>query len=124
MAIEILTFTDGPLLAPHWLEIRRGWEDCWEREYGALGELGFSAARNVKEREVAEGLPVRSREAAGVRNPDLLFVASPGSIELGGLEITAHSPDGSNIEKRYPFLWAARRRGLAAMVLTPYQKRR
>jgi hypothetical protein len=122
--IQVLTFTDGPLPGPQWLEIKRGWEKCWDDNYGSLGDLEFLESRNLKEKEVFAALPARSREAVGVRNPDLLFVASPGEIELGGLDLTVHSPDGSNIEKRYPFLWAARRKGLLGMVLTPYQKQR
>lgn len=122
--IQILTYSDGELIPPHWVEIKQGWEAAWNDNYRSIGALDFPAHRNLKESAVLEGLPRTSRDAVGVRNPDLLFVAEPGTLELGGVEITSHSPDGSNIEKRYPFLWAGRRNGLFALVLTPYQKRR
>lgn len=122
--IQILTYSDGEFIPPHLVEVKQGWEEAWNQSYRSIGALDFSKHFNLKESVFSESLPPASRDAVGVRNPDLLFVAEPGTLELGGLEITSHSPDGSNIEKRYPFLWAGRRNGLFALVLTPYQKRR
>jgi hypothetical protein len=124
MTITVSIYTDGPLLGVEWSQIRQGWEDAWAQGYSSLGPLAFGEPRNLKDPTVFASLPPASQAAAEVRNPDLLFVAAEGSVELGGLEVTDHSPDGSNIEKRYPFLWAARRSRLFAAVLTPYQKRR
>jgi len=45
-------------------------------------------------------------------------------VELGGVEITDHSPDGSNADKRYPYLWASRQHLLDAFIVCPYQKTR
>jgi hypothetical protein len=57
-----------------------------------------------------------------VRNPDVYFAEATRAVELGGVEITVHSPDGANVEKRYPFVWVARREGINAFVACPYSK--
>jgi hypothetical protein len=126
---SVTTFTDGGNVPDAWDEIVAAWQHVWDADYGQLGSLAFEESVDLKSSAGAAKLPNRSRKAAEVRNPDLLFVVdglSGGSaqLELGGVEITAHAPDGSNIEKRYPFLWAARRAGLSAIVATPYQKQR
>jgi hypothetical protein len=127
--LEVATYTDGGNVPDAWREIAHAWNETWTGQYQALGELTFSHFIDLKDPMGAATLPLRSRAAAAIRNPDLLFLVGgcanlPAPVELGGIEITTHAPDGSNIEKRYPFLWAARRSGLSAMVATPYQKHR
>lgn len=119
------TFTDGHNVPDAWVEIVDAWTKCWDAHYRSnVGSISFLTPENLKDDRILRRLPPRSRGAVEIRNPDLLFVADSGAFELGGVEITTHSPDGSNIEKRYPFAWAARRVGLAAVVATPYQKAR
>jgi hypothetical protein len=67
-------------------------------------------------------LPSRLKKIAVIRNPDVYFVEESTGVELGGIEFTAHSPDGSNAEKRYPFLWIARREGVHAFIASLYSK--
>jgi hypothetical protein len=126
---DVVTYTDGRNPPDAWRAITRAWTQTWTRQYQALGDLKFSHFVDLKDPVGAASLPPRSLAAARIRNPDLMFLvdggaAAPAPIELGGIEITTHAPDGSNIEKRYPFLWAARRSGLSAIVATPYQKHR
>lgn len=79
---------------------------------------------NLKASGNRVGLPAGLLRIERIRNPDVFFVEATRGIELGGIEITSHSPDGSNIEKRYPFLWAAPGSKANAFVATPYLKRR
>lgn len=127
--LEVVTYTDGGNVPDAWHEIAHAWSETWRSQYQALGGLTFNEFVDVKDPVGAASLPLRSLAATAIRNPDLLFVVGgcstlPIPVELGGIEITTHAPDGSNIEKRYPFLWAARRSELSAIVATPYQKHR
>ncbi len=123
--LQVQVYTDGSNTPHQWDPIRRSWVEVWASLYQrTLGRLAFVAPANLKDPMVLQALPRRSRRAVDVRNPDLLFVCPSLNLELGGIEITAHSPDGSNIEKRYPFAWAARREQLWAIIATPYEKHR
>lgn len=116
-------FVDGnetPLLG----SILAGWQREWDENYGHVRQLVFEGPVNLKTAAGAASLPPVYREVAEVRNPDLFFFERTLSVSLGGVEITDHSPDGSNADKRYPYLWASRRHGLAAFILCPYQKGR
>src|SRR2546423_1379650 len=122
-AATIEVYTDGENVPDAWRAIQAAWRRTWQHTYeGDLGGITFAEPRSLNDPAVIHRLPAASRESVDVRNPDLLFVAQPHAIQLGGIELTAHSPDGSNIEKRYPFAWVARRHGLSALVATPYQK--
>jgi hypothetical protein len=120
LTLQIQVFTDGANQHVELAYIRSAFDVEWRRNYAHLPDVQFMTAIDLK--RYASGYPELDR-AADVRNPDLFFWLA-GSGPLLGVEITAHSPDGSNIEKRYPFLWAARREGLSAFVATPYLKRR
>ncbi|MTD41171.1 hypothetical protein GIX45_21630 [Erwinia sp. CPCC 100877] len=123
--IQIDIFTDGE--ESHFLdEVVFHWLKKWKQDYSFLGEIIFNAPINVKTQLGFLALSPNLRQAFEIRNPDLFFVARLGrnAIPLGGIEITAHSPDGSNVEKRYPFLWAGRKYGFNAFIVSPYMKSR
>ncbi|WP_225182236.1 hypothetical protein [Pectobacterium aroidearum] len=123
--IQIDIFTDGE--ESHFLdEIVLHWLEQWKQDYSFLGDIIFNAPVNVKTQLGFFALTPMLRQAFEIRNPDLFFVANFGgnTIPLGGIEITAHSPDGSNVEKRYPFLWAGRKYGFNAFIVSPYMKSR
>src|SRR5262245_4106636 len=61
------------------------------------GSLKFEAGANLK-RISKMDVPPLLRQISGVRNPDLYFATNDHKTELGGIEITLHSPDGSNVE--------------------------
>lgn len=105
-------------------EIKHQWQARWAANYSKLGLLAFDDPINVKERSGLSKLPPRIQEAFLIRNPDIFFVASVVGTEivLGGIEITVHSPDGSNVEKRYPFIWSGRQFGFSAFIVCPYMK--
>lgn len=105
-------------------QIEASWQLEWGKHYGAEVELQFEQPINVKEAAESKVLPTRSRAVVVVRNPDIFFIEKTKKIELGGIEFTTHSPDGSNVEKRYPFIWASRQQGLTAIIASPYQKQR
>ena len=119
----IKTFLDGEdaSLLP---AIRQGWAQTWQKFYGSVVGLRFETPVNLKTAGGLAALPAHYKPVAGVRNPDLFFYESTKSIDLGGVEVTTHSPDGSNADKRYPYLWASRRAGLTALIACPYQKER
>lgn len=121
--MNIQPYTDGdePFGFP---EILASWKATWGRCYRSAAPIEFAAPLNVKQAGNRTALPPSLAYFERVRNPDLYFVESNSGLELGGIEITDHSPDGSNIEKRYPFLWASRRLGGNAFALSRYLKRR
>lgn len=121
--LQVQTYSDGP--APLGLrDIQMSWEATWRKHYHCNVPLQFRPPINIKNAANRTTLPDGLRYIEKVRNPDLYFFERTKCIELGGVEITDHSPDGSNIEKRYPYLWASRRRRLSAFVASRYLKRR
>src|SRR5262249_40746839 len=104
MILKVAIFTDG--FEPVGLqEIILGWQSTWEQTYTSEAQLIFLPQRNLKQAELRRTLPPVLEYVERIRNPDVYFVEETQGVELGGVEITDHSPDGSNIEKRYPFLW-------------------
>lgn len=96
----------------------------WDSMYGKYGSLEFLPIKNLKQNINTLDLLPHLKRIERIRNPDIFFTEVTQGIELGGIEITTHSPDGSNIEKRYPFLWVSGRTKSNAFVATPYLKRR
>lgn len=114
-------FSDGANEHPGESDILHYFHSRWDKKYrDRLGEVAFLPHVDLKRQ--TSGHPDLDA-AARVRNPDLFYWLRDKGPLLG-LEITTHSPDGSNIDKRYPFLWASRSRGFHAFVLTPYAKMR
>lgn len=124
MNLEISVYQDGGNQPEGLSEMIAAWQRVWMKEYGQHATLRFTGTVNVKELAAQSDLPVKLKKIAAIRNPDVYFVEKSLSIELGGVEITTHSPDGSNVEKRYPYLWASRRGGVSGFVACPYQKTR
>lgn len=120
--MEITIFVDGDANPVGLDQIVKSWQDAWAENYADLGPLNFGSPINLKLIANRQNLPEALDEIERVRNPDIYFVDAKTRNALGGVEITTHSPDGSNIEKRYPFLWVSRRVGADAFVATPYQK--
>lgn len=119
MTIEIETYVDGGNQGIGKRDIEKAFLVTWKDKYqGQYGSVVFLPPIDLKR---ASSGHERLDRAADVRNPDIFFWGRRLGPLLG-VEITTHSPDGSNIEKRYPFLWAARREGLSAIVATPYLK--
>jgi hypothetical protein len=123
--IKVDVYVDGEE-TPFLDEIKSKWLELWAAKYASLGELEFGNSVNVKEQAGVASLPASLKDAFEIRNPDIFFAARlNGKITpLGGIEITVHSPDGSNVEKRYPFIWAGRKHGFTAFVVCPYMKSR
>lgn len=122
--IEVLSYLDGSNEPEGFREVIAAFEKTWLSKYGAAGTLRFPSPVNVKQAEERHSLPPDLRRIAGIRNPDFFFYVPRFNAELGGVEITGHSPDGSNVEKRYPFLWASRRGGTDAFIASYYLKKR
>lgn len=119
--VDIQPYVDGGNQAAGKSVLEAAFARKWSADYaGRYGPLRFlddiDLKRNLSGHRTLD-------DAAAVRNPDLFYWAN-GYGDVGGVEITTHSPDGSNIEKRYPFVWAARRSSLCAFVATPYLKQR
>jgi len=125
--VEITVFQDGENASPEREAIEAAIIKTWRKYYDKSASLRIRVGCvNLKEHpEAARSLPKLSK-IYDVRNPDIYFVAKHGDkfTELGGVEITTHSPDGSNVDKRYPFLWAAGQWPINAFVATPYMKQR
>ena len=102
------------------------WQERWASNYFNLGILAFAEPVNVKALAGLGQLPIKTQKAFLIRNPDIFFVATVNGREivLGGVEITVHSPDGSNVEKRYPFIWSGRQFGFSAFIVSPFMKER
>ena len=127
LSVQITVFQDGENDGDGRTAIEAGIQRTWSEHYAEECKLiiipGFV---NLKQQpDAVKALPIL-RNIYAVRNPDLFFLATFGSkqAELGGVEITSHSPDGSNVDKRYPFLWAAGQWPVHAFVVTPYMKQR
>lgn len=122
--VQVSVFTDGENKPQGYEQIISGWKKAWVDKYPQVGELSFEPGPNLKEVPGDNAAPAGLWRVVAVRNPDLFFVDVDSQFIVGGSEITTHSPDGSNVEKRYPFLWAAGREGVNGFVLCPYQKTR
>src|SRR4051812_29479905 len=122
--LTVEVYADGAEPHEAWNSIRDAWAAEWARSHAVLGNLHFAGNRDLKATEVRAVLPPRLSFISDIRNPDLFFTVREHRLELGGLEFSTHSPDGSNIDKRYPLLWSARRYGVHGFLLTPYSKRR
>ena len=121
--IKITTFVDGDV--PIFLNnIINWWSSEWGNRFYELGNLTFERTLDVKKKDGFDSLPSHLKSAFLVRNPDIFFVAKVGDqdVVLGGVEITTHSPDGSNVEKRYPFVWSGRKYGFNSFIVCPYMK--
>ena len=119
--LNVVCFCDGD--EPEVLKnISREMSMHWEKNYKT--EIIFKESINIKQLKNKKLLPEKLKKIEEIRNPDIYFFEENNKIELGGIEITTHSPDGSNIEKRYPFLYAAGLYKTNAFVATPYLKRR
>lgn len=105
-------------------DVVKSWLQVWNDKYKAYAELEFRKGSNLKVNTSVAVLPEITKKIISVRNPDIYFVEASRQLELGGIEITVHSPDGSNVEKRYPYLWASRKYGINAFVACPYSKER
>jgi hypothetical protein len=125
--VEIIVFQDGENVSPEREAIDAAIKKTWTAYYSSVCPLRIElGSENLKKQsDAAVALP-KLREIYVIRNPDIYFVARKGDVtaELGGVEITTHSPDGSNVDKRYPFLWAAGQWSVHAFVATPYMKQR
>lgn len=124
MQLNINIYQDGENESEGLGEIIKSWAEVWETEYCSHAQLQFSETKNVKLLSVHSNLPPKLSKIAVIRNPDIYFVETNSGIELGGVEITTHSPDGSNVEKRYPYLWISRRQQVSGFVACPYSKTR
>ncbi|HEX2072063.1 MAG TPA: hypothetical protein VHF90_10500 [Thermoleophilaceae bacterium] len=122
--LTVEVYADGSEPHDAWGVIRDAWATEWSSTYPSIGAVAFEEARDLKAADVRAALPPRLSFISDIRNPDLFFTIREHRLELAGLEFSTHSPDGSNIEKRYPLLWSARRYGVHGFLLTPYSKRR
>ena len=121
--LSIRPYFDGP--EPFGFQaILQSWTESWSRHYSQDATLTFLSPINLKQAQNRADLPSGLKILERIRNPDLFFSEESRGIELGGIEITDHSPDGSNIEKRYPFLWASRRGKISAFAVSRYLKQR
>ena len=120
----ILTFLDGDSPSPLVDDVLRALGEGWSRYYPELPALEFRAPVNLKRDHALELCSEPLRTISKVRNPDVFFSVEDPQCDLGGIEITVHSPDGSNADKRYPYLWSSRREGRDAFIVCPYQKTR
>lgn len=119
MGVVVERYTDGANEHVGKSDVELAMKKTWTMHYARhFGELNFSPDHDLKRSRSGHS---HLDSAASIRNPDMFYWLA-GHGPLGGIEVTTHSPDGSNIEKRYPFLWAARRHGLSAFVATPYLK--
>ncbi len=124
MKITVQVLTDGADAPAGLGPIVDSWKSAWKTNYPDIGSVDFEVGSNLKVHDLGGKIPQKLKRIARVRNPDISFVAQPSEFVLGGVETTTHSPDGSNVEKRYPFLWAAGREGVNGFILCPYQKTR
>ncbi|WP_025686062.1 hypothetical protein [Paenibacillus maysiensis] len=124
MKTIVQVFTDGENQPIGLTEIIDSWLENWNANYLDIGEIEFEPGRNLKESSVANSIPALLKRISTIRNPDIFFVAKQTQDLLGGVEVTVHSPDGSNADKRYPLLWASGQYGVNSFVVCPYQKTR
>lgn len=123
-AFDIVSYLDGDNEPEGYRAVVKAFEDVWTSNYGNAGTPRFVPPVNVKQGSERVTLPTELARIASIRNPDFFFAVPKWNIELGGVEITGHSPDGSNVEKRYPFLWASRRGSTDAFIASFYLKKR
>lgn len=124
MDLFISIFQDGDndsVVLPHVLD---GWNYTWTKFYNEFFTLDFVEGGNLKNNTVFENLPDKSKNIVDIRNPDIYFIENTNGIELGGIEITVHSPDGSNVEKRYPYIWGSHKNNVTSFIACPYLKTR
>lgn len=123
--IQVSVFTDGENRSILQDKIEQAAIDEWNSCYALiLGEITFLPAVNMK---IASNINVLGKDIQylmNIRNPDLLYVLKSTSQIIGGIEITDHSPDGSNADKRYPFLWASKRVKAHGFIVCPHSKQR
>ncbi|MDT7543613.1 MAG: hypothetical protein QOE33_3517 [Acidobacteriota bacterium] len=125
MNLKIVVYQDGDNETDELNIIRDAWGKTWAKVYNKYASISFDHnIVNVKAESPSIALPTKLKVIAAIRNPDIYFYESTNKIELGGVEITTHSPDGSNIEKRYPYIWISRKLGVNAFIATPYSKTR
>lgn len=121
-SVQVQVYTDGENVPDAWDVIKQYWEDSWNADYTTYAQISFLNPINLKTDVKNRLLPPKLRKVSAIRNPDLYFTEVESGVELGGIEITTHSPDGSNVEKRYPYLWISRALGVAGFTACPYQK--
>lgn len=122
--IKINIYQDGENEPIGMDEIVTSWSSHWDMHYKQHGNLVFYSDLNIKKAGVIAEAPEKLQNIAIIRNPDISFVLEETGKLLGGIEITTHSPDGSNVEKRYPFLWASNKQKCHGFIVCPYQKSR
>lgn len=121
---QILTWSDGDIVPTLVRQIQSHMLASWQTWFPGEARLEFVGARNLKSSVDLKTASNELQAIAFIRNPDVFFELLEPRHDLGGIEITVHSPDGSNADKRYPYLWASRRHGLDAFVVCPYRKTR
>jgi hypothetical protein len=121
MDFEIITYVDGE--EPECLEeVIATFTRHWDSNFSDIGNLSFYEPINFKTNDEYKSLPKVLKKVSSIRNPDIYFYCKTIEREIGGIEITVHSPDGSNVEKRYPFIWASRKNNTNAFIASPYMK--
>lgn len=121
---RITTWHDGDNDCPSTRCLQRSIQFHWANEFPGAPPLVFSGVKNLKLAEDLASASKALKAIAYIRNPDVFFQLEEPYVEIGGVEITVHSPDGSNADKRYPYLWASRQHLLDAFIVCPYQKTR
>lgn len=124
MDLVIKVYQDGDAQPWKLGELINAWENVWQSDYQNFASIQFRTGLDLKQTDTISLLPESLLYIASIRNPDLYFVEETQGVELGGIEITTHSPDGSNMDKRYPYIWASRRRGISAFVCSSHSKQR
>lgn len=124
MVFRIQVHTDGENEPSGREEVVNRWQTTWREFYSTHARLEFGEGINLKRTASHNNLSRALREIVYIRNPDIFFSESTLGIDLGGIEITTHSPDGSNVEKRYPYIWASRQHSICAFIASPYSKQR
>jgi len=125
MSIVVQTYTDGDNITPLDILIKESWIREWKRYYEVdLGCMSFSNPINLKISNNTENLGKDIKFIIDIRNPDLLYCLDNTNEIISGVEITDHSPDGSNADKRYPFLWASKQVNAHGFIICPYCKGR
>ena len=122
--MRILIYKDGADDPTGLNEIVKAWKECWEKHYSAVESLEFSEPKNCKHQNNISDLPEEVTNIFEIRNPDIFFICETNLTPLGGVEITVHSPDGSNAEKRYPYIWASNVNRISGIIICPYSKTR
>src|SRR5688572_10272440 len=98
----LTVFIDGDNEPVGLSEVLAGFQNEWTRSYRQAGGVVDVHEEHTNVNVPQANLPPALGALAAVRNPDVFLYEATGQVELGAIEITVHSPDGSNIEKRYP----------------------